>query len=318
LLITPTQATIRPHVRNQWPMDQKSVPSSPPADDGVLIRHISGPKTILSMQSQVAGARVGNSVAAFAIERLGVRVWQLPTTILGRRPDHGPPGGGPLPAETLASLVNGLAAEGALGEVDAVLTGYLGDSEQVAVMLDLVERVKAANSSAIFACDPVLGDDGKLFVSDVIADAVVNGLAPHADWLMPNAFELGLMTGKQIESLDQARDAARRFGKPVLCSSIRTPTGLGNLLAAPGTDWFCETPRLPRAPKGVGDLLSALFTARRVKGEAPAVALEAATGSTYDVIVRSLAAESEDLALPAAQALLDEPVTWPQALRLEV
>ncbi len=276
------------------------------------------PKTILSIQSQVAGARVGNSVAAFAIERLGVRVWQLPTTIMGRRPDRGAPGGGPLPAETLSSLFNGLAADERLDEIDAVLTGYLGDSEQVAVILDAVERIKAANPQAIFVCDTVLGDDGKLYVSETIADAVLNGLAPHADWLMPNTFELGLMAGRAIETLEQARDAVRRIGKPVVASSIRTALGLGNLYGAPTGDWFCETARLPRAPKGAGDLLSALFTARRVRGEAPAVALEAATGAVYDVIVRSLAAESEDLLLPSAQEVLAEPVTWPRARQLEL
>ena len=275
-------------------------------------------KTILSIQSQVAGARVGNSVAAFAMERIGVRVLQLPTTILGRRPDHGAAGGGPLPPETLSSLVDGLAADSVLGEVDAVLSGYLGDPEQVAVVLDAVERVKAANPKAVFVCDPVLGDEGKLFVGEAIADAVLNGLAPNADWLAPNAYELGLIAGKEIENLDGARDAARRIGKPVLCSSIRTALGLGNLYAAPGGDWFCETARLPRAPKGTGDLLTALFTARRVLGEAPAVALEAATGAVYDVIVRSLAAESEDLLLPGAQEVLSEPVTWPRAKRLEI
>lgn len=275
-------------------------------------------KTVLSIQSQVAGARVGNSVAAFALERLGVRALQLPTTLLGRRPDHGPPGGGPLPAATLSSLIDGLAADSLFGEIDAVLTGYLGEPDQVEVILDLVERVKAANPNAIFICDPVLGDEGKLFVSDAIADAVANGLWPNADWLMPNAYELGLITGKAIDGLEAARDAARRIGKPVLCSSIRTALGLGNLYAAPGGDWFCETPRLPRAPKGAGDLLSALFTARRLRGEAPAVSLEGATGAVYDVIVRSLAAESEDLVLPEAQAVLEDPVTWPQALRLEL
>lgn len=274
-------------------------------------------KTILSIQSQVVGARVGNSVAAFAMERLGVRVMQLPTTLLGRRPDHGPPGGGPIPAETLASLIEGLAQDGLLGEIDAVLTGYLGDAEQVAVVLDAVGRVKTANPRAVFACDPVLGDDGKLFVREAVADAVLNGLAPQADWLTPNAFELGLLAGRVIDALEPARDAARRIGKPVLCSSIRTALGLGNLYAAPSGDWFCETARLPRAQKGAGDLLSALFVARRVRGEAPAVALEAATGSVYDVIVRSLAAESEDLLLPAAQEVLDEPVTWPRARPLE-
>jgi pyridoxine kinase len=274
-------------------------------------------RTILSIQSQVVGARVGNSIAAFAMERLGVRVLALPTTILGRRPDHGTPGGGPLPAETLAALIDGVGAEGLFGEIDAVLTGYLGAAEQVPVILDAVERIKAANPKAIFACDPVVGDDGYLFVNDALADAVLNGLAPNADWVLPNAYELGLMAGRTVDSVTSARDAARRFGKPVLCSSIRTATGLGNLFVAPGSEWFCETPRLPRAPKGAGDLLSALFVARRLRGDALALALEGATGAVYDVIVRSIAAESEDLMLPEAQDVLADPVTWPRARHLE-
>ncbi|MGD9979008.1 MAG: pyridoxal kinase [Hyphomonadaceae bacterium] len=275
-------------------------------------------KTILSIQSQVVGARVGNSIAAFAMERLGVRVLQAPTVLLGRRPDHGAPGGGPIPAEMLAALLEGLAADGVFTEIDAVLTGYLGASEQVAVILDTVQRIKQANPKALFVCDPVLGDEGKLFVTDAIADAVLNGLWPHADWLTPNSFELGLLTSRAIDSLNTAREVAKRVGKPVLCSSIRTALGIGNLLSQPTGDWFCETARLPRAPKGAGDLLSALFAARRVRGDAPAIALEGATGAVYDVIVRSLAAESEDLLLPEAQAVLDDPVTWPRARHLEM
>jgi len=265
----------------------------------------------------VANGRVGNSVAAFAIERLGVRVLQLPTTLLGRRPDRGPPGGGPLPAETLSSLFEGLAADGRLGEIDAVLTGYLGDDEQVAVILDAVQRIKAANSRAIYACDPVLGDEGRLYVREAIADAVLNGLAPNADWFFPNAFELGVLTGRAIDTLEDARAAARRIGKPVLASSSPLPAGLGNLYASVAGDWLCETSRLPGAPKGTGDLLSALFLARRVRGEAPPVALEGATGAVYDVIVRTLAAQADDLVLPEAQDLMAEPSTWPAAKPLE-
>jgi pyridoxine kinase len=275
-------------------------------------------KTILSIQSQVAGARVGNSVAAFAMERLGVRVFQLPTTLMGRRPDHGAPGGGPVPGETLSALIDGIAADGLLGEIDAVLSGYLGAADHVAVILDAVHRIKAANPSAIYVCDPVLGDDGRLYVSDAIAEAVMYGLWQHADWVTPNVFELGYLSGRTIDSLSGARDAARRLGKPVLCSSIRTALGLGNLYAAPTGDWFCETARLPRAPKGAGDLLSALFVARRVRGDASVIALEGATGSVYDVIVRSMAADSEDLLLPQAQDVLADPVTWPRARHLEL
>jgi pyridoxine kinase len=273
--------------------------------------------TILSIQSQVVGARVGNSVAAFAMERLGVRVLALPTTLLGRRPDRGAPGGGPLPAATLRVMIEALEGDGQFAEIDAVLTGYLGAAEQVPVILDAVERIKAANSKAIFACDPAVGDEGRLFVNDALADAMLNGLAPRADWLMPNAYELGLMTNRSIDAPATAREAARRFGKPVLVSSIRTATGLGNLYVAPGSEWFCETMRLPRAPKGAGDLLSALFLARRLRGDALTVALEGATGGVYDVIVRSIAADSEDLLLPEAQDVLAEPVTWPRARRLE-
>ncbi len=275
-------------------------------------------KTILSIQSQVVGARVGNSVAAFAMERLGVRVLQAPTVLLGRRPDHGASGGGPIPAETLAALLDALADDGIFGEIDAVLTGYLGHAEHVGVIVDVVDRIKQANPNAIFVCDPVLGDEGKLFVTQAIADAVLEGLWRHADWLTPNSFELGLITNRAIDSLNAARDAAAWIGKPVLCSSIRTAIGLGNLLSQPTGDWFCETARLPRAPKGTGDLLSALFVGRRIRGDAPAIALEGATGAVYDVIVRSLAADSEDLLLPEAQAVLDEPVTWPRARHLEM
>lgn len=276
-------------------------------------------KTVLSIQSQVAGARVGNSVAAFAMERLGVRVFQLPTTILGRRPDRGAPGGGPIPRETLNSIIDGLAADNGLAQVDAVLSGYVGDGEQVEAILGAVEKVKTQNPQAVFLCDPVLGDDDKgLFVSADIADAVINGLAPNADWLAPNRFELGLITGRDITDLAGARDAARRIGKPVLASSIPAGANVGVLYAAPSGDWFCETARLPQAPKGVGDLLTGLFLARRVQGQAPAVALEAATGAVYDVIVRSLAEQSDDLALPQAQDVLADPLTWPQAKALPV
>jgi hypothetical protein len=43
------------------------------------------------------------------------------------------------------------------------------------------------------------------------------------------------------------------------------------------------------------------------------VALEAAAGSVYDVLVQQLALATPDLPLPAAQELLADPLTWPIA-----
>ena len=273
-------------------------------------------KTILSIQSQVAHAGVGNSIAVFAMQRLGVRVIALPTTLLGRRPDRGDPGGGPLPKETLKSLLEGLDADGALANIGAVISGYVGDAEQVEIILDAVERVRAQSPGAVYVCDPVLGDDGRSYVSPDIADAIINGLVPRADWLTPNFFEFGMATNREIKTLDAARDVARYVGRPVLVSSIPSENGVGVLYAAPGGDWYCETPLLPSAPKGAGDLLTALFTARRIKGEAPAVALEASVGALYDVLVRTLALQRDEIAVIEAQDLLVEPKTWPKARAL--
>lgn len=274
-------------------------------------------KTVLTIQSQVAGAPVGNSVAVFAFERLGVRALALPTTLLGRRPDRGAPGGGPVPAEQLTSMLEGLEADGLLQEVDAVLSGYLAQPEQAAFVLDAVSRVKEANPNAFYVCDPVMGDSG-LYVREEVAEALATSLVPEADLSAPNFWELGRLAGRDLDSLEDARNAARRFGKPMLISSIPTETGLGVLYAAPTGDWFAETPKLPDAPKGgAGDLLTALFVARRLRGEGAAVALEGALGGVHDALVRAVAAQSDDLIPARAPDVIAEPETWPRAVRLE-
>jgi pyridoxine kinase len=80
-----------------------------------------------------------------------------------------------------------------------------------------------------------------------------------------------------------------------------------------GGAWLVETPRLPDPPKGAGDLIAALFLARRLNGQSAAVALEASAGATYDVMVRSAARGDGDLAILEAQELLADPQTWPTA-----
>ena len=112
-----------------------------------------------------------------------------------------------------------------------------------------------------------------------MADAVLNGLAPHADWLMPNAFELGLIAGRAIDSLEHGARcgaAVRQAGAGVF--DPHGDRGWAIFMSRRGASGSAKRARLPRAPKGAGDLLSALFVARRVRGDAPAIALEGATG----------------------------------------
>jgi pyridoxine kinase len=283
--------------------------------EGAERQHSTSMKAILSISSQVAGALVGNSVAAFAMERLGVRVMQIPTVLFGRRPDRGLPGGGAVAASLMRDMVNGLRSDGQLARVDAVLSGYLAAPEQVDAVLETVEIVKSANPAAFHLCDPIMGDEDGPYVTAEVAAAIMERLVPRSDWLAPNIWELSRIAGNPCTDVTTARAAARRLGKPALISSIPTVSGLGVLYVGPTSpsDYVAETPRIVGAPKGAGDLLTALFLARRVRGESARDALRMATGAVYDVIARSL---GDDLALPEAQDLLVDPQTRPPLLDL--
>jgi pyridoxine kinase len=274
-------------------------------------------KTVLTIQSQVAGASVGNSVAVLALERLGVRAIALPTVVYGRRPDRGVPGGLALSAEQLVSMLNAVEAEGLLRQVDAVLSGYVAAPEQALIIRNAVQRVKHYNREAVYVCDPVMGDEGSLYVKAETAHAIQQTMLPVADVVAPNAFELARLTGKPVDTREAARAAIAALGKSVLVSSVPAGANLGLLFAGGGGDWWLETPRLPHPAKGAGDLLTALFVARRVRGEGAAVAIEGAAGAVHDVIVRAIAAGRDDLLVADAQDVLADPQTWPTAARLK-
>lgn len=271
-------------------------------------------KAVLSIQSQVAGARVGNSVAAFAIERLGVPVIPVPTTVLGRRPDRGPPGGGPTSAETLAAMIEALDADGALRNIAYVLSGYMALPEQADVILDAVKRVKAANPQAQYVCDPVMGDASGAFVKTEVADAIRKRLAPVADILTPNHWELETLADAKLPTLSETHAGARSFGKPIIVTSAPRENGVAVLYASPSANWLVETGRIPDAPKGAGDLFTALFVARRTLGQSVVMSLEAAAGATHDVIRHSALEGGGHLAVVAAQEKLEHPDTWPTAV----
>ena len=53
-------------------------------------------------------------------------------------------------------------------------------------------------------CDPVLGDGGKLYVPPELVGAYREALVPLAAVVTPNQFEAELLTGRPVQSLDDA------------------------------------------------------------------------------------------------------------------
>ncbi len=269
--------------------------------------------TILSLSSQVARGHVGHSAAVFAWQRLGIDVVPLPTILLSNRPDHPHRAAERVRPAFLREMIAALDANGWLGEIDAVFTGYLPSAEHVALAAGLVGRLKAAKPDLLYGCDPILGDEpGGLYIAEEAAIALRDTLMPLADLVTPNRFELGWLAGEDVRSVQDAACAARHLARPmVLATSAPATSGdeLTNLLVEGGRAWGAVVTRRAAVPHGTGDLLAALFFGHLLRSRPAAEALALATAGIEAVIEASDG--REELNLIASQDSWALPGPWP-------
>ncbi len=265
------------------------------------------PRCVLSIQSDVVRGHVGNAAARFALQRVGVDAWAVPTVLLSNHPGHGKFRGDVTSAAAIASLIDGLDAHGWLARCDGVISGYLGAADQARAVADAVRRVKAQNPLAVYLCDPVFGDDDGAYARPGVAEAMARELVPLADVVTPNRFELTSLTSKKIESAADAVAAARALGKTeAVVTSVPFEGGrIGTVAVVGSSAWAVAAPRIAQVPNGSGDLLAALYLAARLNGRDVAAALSAAC-SAVDGVLRASAGVDE-LRLVAAQAELVRP-----------
>ena len=276
---------------------------------------------ILSIHSSVALGHVGNSAAVFALQRLGHEVWPIDTVVLSNHPAHGGTRGRVTPAAEIEDLVRGLGERGVLGGCAAILTGYLGAADQGPAVRAAVAAVRAANPEAVWLLDPVIGDGsgaaGRVYVKPGIAEFLRDHAVPEADILTPNGFELGLLTGRPVDTAEAALAAVDRLRER---SAGRRPlvvaTGLelhdapkatlGLLAVDDSGAWRVTVPRLDRAAHGAGDVFAAVFLGRRLAGADLPDTLAHAAAAVHAVLARS-DRTAADLALIAAQDALVTP-----------
>jgi pyridoxine kinase len=264
---------------------------------------------VLSIQSDVVYGHVGNAAARFALQRLGHEVWAIPTVLLSSHAGYQNVGGESLSADLLRRLVDGLDANGWLGRCDAVISGYLGHADHADVVGDAVARVKHANPKAIYCLDPVFGDGGRAYAKPGVAEAMARTLLPLADIVTPNAFELASLTSVAIRHAGDARDAARRLGRPlVLATSVPAGEGrVGTLAVAKKEAWLAVTPLLGNAPHGAGDLLAALFVGHRLSGSSVREALAECAASVFNILAASVRAGAQEMLLIGKQNVIVQP-----------
>lgn len=265
---------------------------------------------ILTVNSHVAYGHVGAQAMRLALERLGFEVCHVPTVVFSNHPGHGGFRGRALPAADLRELILGLDERGFLARCAALHVGYLGDAAQADVAVECWERLSRARPDALFLCDPVLGDHDHIYVRPEVVEAA-GRLARLAHVLTPNRFELELIAGRKIPTLDDAVEACRSLLSGAARLAICTSASEGERIATAGVAadgaFVIETPRLPDAPKGTGDLFAAVLLARLLRGEAAAEACAAAASTVHAVVAASVAAGTDELAMVAAQEMLAAP-----------
>jgi pyridoxine kinase len=267
---------------------------------------------VLSIQSAVAYGHVGNSIAAFALQRLGHEVWPIDTVRFSNHPGHGGFRGTVTNPADLAELIEGMAERGWLTAADALLTGYLGAASQGAVIAKAASRMKAANPKALWALDPVIGDHGRVFVKDGIPQFMRDSAVPMADIVLPNAFELGYLTGRPSQDPDQALAAARALGgagRIVVATGLpgREPRTLTTLAVGDAGAWAVTTPAIDHPANGAGDLFAALFLGRYLSLRSIPEALALATSSSHAIVAHSAEAGARELQIVAAQDQIVAP-----------
>lgn len=255
----------------------------------------------LILSSFVAASRIGGAAQQYVLAAHRIDPVLAPTAMFGRTPARG--GKGEVtPPDVFRRMLGDIEADAVFGLVDLILTGHFSDPVQVEIAAGLIERARDGDTGRpIIVIDPVLGDaPGGLYVSEAVARAVAERLVPLADWITPNLWELARLSGREITTAAEARDAARALGRPALVTS--TPAGedeIGVLYVDAETATLFAHPRADAAPKGTGDLVSASFAAGLIEGLAPRAAAARATRAAAEAVAAALQWRTDELPIVA-------------------
>lgn len=225
---------------------------------------------LLSIQSHVTHGYVGNKAAVFPLQYRGWDVDALNTVNFSNHPGYGRFSGHRANAEQITELVQGLRVLNP--PYEALLTGYVPDAESLAAVGAACISMCEAHGSK-WVVDPVLGDNGKLYVSANVVPEYQKILS--SGWVTlatPNHFELETLVGMPIRTLNDVSTALalfhQRYGVPhVVVTSLVLELFGGRLLSAGSSTtptgataaFYYALPLLDSIFSGSGDLLLALL-----------------------------------------------------------
>lgn len=231
-------------------------------------------KSVLSVQSHVTHGYVGGRAATFPLQCQGWDVDNINTVNFSNHTGYGFVKGSAITAEDMSALFKGLVDIKC--KYQAVVLGYIPSAVLIDILAANVARMKVDNPDLLYVCDPVMGDQGHVYVDDSCVEAYGRLLeAGNVDIITPNQFELELLTGFKIDSEESLREAvlyahAKFNVKYVVVSSLSgeisvsskpDPSSLYCALSCRGDDTInlFRIPVIESYFTGVGDMFTALL-----------------------------------------------------------
>lgn len=174
---------------------------------------------------------------------------------------------------------------------DAIYTGYLGSTRQIAYVADFFRETAAAN--CIKVVDPAMADNGKLYPGfDAEFVEAMKGLCAQADFVVPNITEACFLTGLEYKTeydrayVDSLLDALTGLGcKNVILSGVSyAPGKTGVVVLENGVYAYYEHGKEPNSCHGTGDIYASAFVGALVRGKSAYDAARIAADYTVECI----------------------------------
>ena len=272
------------------------------------------PGRVLSIQSHVVSGYVGNKSATFPLQVLGFDVDPINSVQFSNHTGYGLWKGQVLKQDELEDLVKGLSANN-LDNYSHLLTGYIGDAGFLKKVAQVVKQLRKVNPNLVYVCDPVMGDNGRLYVPKESMAVFKTEIVPLANIITPNQFELEIITDRTIKTFNDALkaiDAVHEMGVEIVFLSSTDLAADNELLSIVSKKKGQERnvlkmifPKLPASFTGTGDLTAALFLAWYDKTNDLQVTMENTIATMQAVVKRTfqMARQSTEGDNPTVSAL---------------
>lgn len=261
-------------------------------------------KRALVISSQTAASAVGANNTAFCLRRLGVDTIVLPTTLMGRHPGWGDPGGQVTETAILEGMWNGIAAQNL--HIDAVITGFMGSTDNVDLAEKIITDVKSVNPNVMVIVDPVMGDAGKLYIPVPVAEAIMTRLVPSADIVTPNVWEFSQIVRTNLDSMDDVKASLLNYSGCALVTSVEHHGRIGALSYHPKGLTFIGHEIFDTVPNGGGDAITGILTAHVLAGQIEEEAARRSVSSVFAIMEHANNNSAREFPLTECQQFLSD------------